>query len=198
MTLPSMTPHHPVRPAQQRRPPQQRIAGMLAACGLALLAACGPGVGGTGTGTTAAQALAAFGASAQPLCAGALAQPLQCPASADGAGAPAAAPQPRLFADAAAAPRALARFADDGVELELACQRLRFTGSWGAVAGQPARFYGQVQPAGGGELRLATLEAAAAGSGIRVTLTDAAGTLLAAPLLLQPVPTPAPVAACPG
>ena len=77
-----------------------------------------------------------------------------------------------------------------------AANRLRFTGTWGAVAGQPARFYGTVQRGDDGEAQLAALSAASDGNGITVLLSGGDGAALAPPRLLRPVPA-APPAACP-
>ena len=52
--------------------------------GALLVAGCGPGVGGTGTGDAA---FAAFGASAAPVCGGTVAAALSCPSAPAGAGA---------------------------------------------------------------------------------------------------------------
>lgn len=200
-----MNPPSPALDPAPAAAPRWRWPVALAACIAALLAGCGPGVGGTGTGTSAsaADALAAFGASAAPLCGGPLAATLQCaaPGSAPAggtAGLPApAAPAPLQFlADDPVAARAVARITGDGIELELPCERLRFTGTWGAVAGQPARFYGTVQRGDDGEAQLAALSAASDGNGITVLLSGGDGAALAPPRLLRPVPA-APPAACP-
>lgn len=182
---------------------RRRLLGALATCGAALLVACGPGVGGTGTGSSLspAEVLSAFGANAAPLCGSALAPGLQCSGTAGApGGAPASAPSaaplpPRFLADDAVAARAVARVAGDGIELDLPCERLRFTGTWGAVPGQQARFYGVVQRSVDGETQLAMLLAEPAGAGFTVALVGAGGTALAPPRPLQPVPA-APPAAC--
>lgn len=179
------------------------LLGAVFTCVAALLAGCGPGVGGTGTGTSLspADALGAFGAGAAPLCGSTLAPALQCtgvggaPGTTPGSAAPVAPLQ--FLADDAVAARAVARVAGDGIEVELACERLHFTGTWGAVPGQPARFYGVLQRPDGGDEQLATLSAQVEGAGITVALADATGAALAPPRLLRPVPAALP-AACPG
>lgn len=194
--------------------PWWRLLGGLAIGLAALLAGCGPGVGGTGTGpsASAADALAAFGASAAPLCGSTLAAGLQCasvgsapgglPGSSPGSTAQVPAAPLQFLADDSVAAHTVARVVGEGIELELACEGLRFSGTWGAVPGQPARFYGVVQRTGSGNggdggAQLATLSARADGDGITVWLADGGGTALAASRLLRPVPA-ALTAACPG
>ena len=190
--MPRRASHHTPAPA-----PGWPLLGALLACIAALLSGCGPGVGGTGTGgsLTAGDALAAYGASVTPLCGSTLAGGLQCSSTASGA-APAAAPL-QFLADDAVAARAVARVAGDGIELELACERLRFAGTWGTVPGQPARFYGVVQRLADGEVQLASLAAQPDGAGFTLSLVSATGAPLAPPRLLRPVPA-APPRACPG
>ena len=157
-----------------------------------LLVGCGPGVGGTGTGDGATEdPLPAFGASAAALCDSELAGVLDC---APGAGAPAPATGSRAvaLADSASDPRVAAQVAGNRIELQAPCTQagagLRFSGVWGAVAGEPARFYGVATLASGPAP--AVLLASVSGGGLRVELLDAQGLPLLAPTLLVTVPAP--------
>lgn len=105
--------------------------------------ACGPGVGGTGTGpsaTAGAVGLASFGALAQPVCAGALAQAIGCTAgTTGGVSTP---PTLRRFTGECA----VATFEADELVLDLVCPGpiAYFAGRWGVGPDQVGRFYGQV------------------------------------------------------
>ena len=171
-----------------------RMAALCLALTLALaLAACGPGVGGSGTGATES-ALPLFGASAAALCSSDLAAALDCPTVA-GSAAP---PGPGVgtatvyFADTIDGRRVLVRLQGNTIDLDVPCAGLQFSGEWGVISGQAARFFGYTSadtvpvPA--------ALEVRIVGSGLQLTLRDAAGRVLLGPVLV----TRTPVAGTPG
>jgi hypothetical protein len=161
-------------------------AGLAALC-LAVLAACGPGVGGTGTGSTA---LAPFGAQAASVCGSGsgLATVLQCPPGGSATNpVPSSGPARVWWADSDSLWRSSARLDGDQIELTLTCEGLVFTGNWGALPGQAERFYGSVRSLASGRTELASLAVQLSGIGIAVQLNDAGGQPLAALKLLQPV-----------
>ena len=151
---------------------------------LALLGACGPGVGGTGTGV-APNALDAFGANAASVCGGELATLLSC-ASVGAAVPPAPAAAPVFLADQADDALVLVTLQGDTIELEAPCSSLRFVGQWGAVAGQAGRYYGYVAPDAAPVA--ATLDVQAAGAGVQLTLSRADGLVLLGPVTVVPAP----------
>lgn len=147
-----------------------------------LLSACGPGVGGTGTGSEAPPALADFGATAAPLCDSALAGALGCVPS--GPTSDSAQALPLWLSDAEPAVRAIALVFANQIELQLRCDALQFTGQWGrAESDGGGRFYGQAQAPGGLPQR-ASLTLDPGNGGLLATLRRADGALLAAPVPL--------------
>ena len=161
---------------------------------LALLAGCGPGVGGTGTGESG---LAAYGASAAPVCTSDFADLLACPSG------PAAQPVTAIVyaadvAEGGTASRHLARFEGASVELELRCERLRFSGTWGTAPGLGTRYYGELRDdAPGAPARAASLVVERdAGEGLRLILLGDDGSIRAGPLVLTRVAAPTPPAPC--
>ena len=106
-----------------------------------LLAACGPGVGGTGTGlTSAADGLQAFGAQAAACAPGAAASPA-CPA-ASGLGSTGDNPPAELWLDTAPGARWRLEVQGDTVTLERRCTQERFKGLWGSSPALGARYFG--------------------------------------------------------
>jgi hypothetical protein len=182
-----------VRAAFQAHPPARRW--ILAT--LVALAACGVGVGGTGTGEAALQA---FGAERVAICTSALASTAGClgQTTAPGQGT-------QFFADAGAAgaagapTRHLARLEGDDLVLELRCERRRFVGTLGSAPGLGLRWYGELQgDAAGVAPALATVQATTGGSvPLMLQLFDAAGAPMGAPLLLAAVPGATPLPALP-
>jgi len=156
---------------------------------LGLLAACGPGLGGTGTGASS-DALTSFGAEAVSVCQSDFADLLPCA----GAGAsPAPQGTPRRFAEAEPASRTLLELDAQDALLQLRCQRLQFSGTWGQVAGQSPRYYGRLHD--GMVDAPAMLFVARSATGLTVRLADAQAQPLTAELPLRPVSgatTPAP------
>lgn len=150
----------------------------LAIAGL-LLAGCGPGVGGTGTG--AEPPLASFGASPASLCSSSLSTAVACSSSgsilAPGVGAVAT-------ADRWSAEGVRLVITGNRAELTLGCPIQRFNGDWGTVGGAPPRYYGELSTASGSVL--AQLEMTAENGSLRLRLLDAQGQLLQGPWLLLP------------
>jgi hypothetical protein len=134
---------------------------------------CGPGLGGSGTGPSV-DPVPAQGALPSNLCSSELAASLQCGAS---TATPAAGTAAVAFADATLAgdmlPPALARFEGNRVDYELPCQKQRFSGQWGQVPGQSARFFGLLQQ--GDSQVLASLTVQAVADKLLVQLRDAQG-----------------------
>lgn len=156
------------------RPP--RWAGWLAAAMLALLAACGPGVGGSGTGEDQTPA-PPLGASLAPLCASELAPLLQCPSgtTAPGAGGTDAV----AFSGRIGGQDVALAVQGNQADLRVGCVLLRFRGQWGQVSGQAPRFYGYTDP--DGQPAVATLELRPVGNGLELTLRDASGGVIFGP-----------------
>jgi hypothetical protein len=163
----------------------------------ALLAACGPGVGGTGTGETGGNAaipgLDAFGAAPAPVCGGVLAEVLSCAPATTGAVA-LPNPAPVQLADTIDGRRVQVRLQGSTVELLAPCAGLLFSGNWGVIAGQAARYYGLAGPEGA--LRPATLEVQLVGSAVQLTLRDSDGRLLLGPVLVTVVASQASPGSC--
>lgn len=106
-----------------------------------LLAACGPGVGGTGTGlTSAADGLQAFGAQAAACAPGAAASPA-CPA-ASGLGSTGGNPTAEVWLDTVPGARWRLDVLGDTVTLERRCTQERFKGLWGSSPALGARYFG--------------------------------------------------------
>jgi hypothetical protein len=190
------------RDAAQPRPAARRWPAALCLLGLLLwLAACGPGVGGTGTGPRS-EDLPAFGAQPAALCTAAFADRLQCPAS-PGAGptAPLDGTARAAFVDAQTGGQTRAEFLANEIELEARCQQLRFSGTWGVAADGQPRFYGSASVEGAAMPALAQLAVTAAtapATGLVLLLQAADGSVIAGPLVVQPAPDPLPApAACP-
>lgn len=170
-----------------------------AAClmGLALLtAACGPGVGGTGT--TEPVDLSAFAASAASVCAATFAGQLSCTpgqnsvTSADGQPV---GTQPVRFVDRQLGANLLVVFADNGVQLTARCRQIDFSGTWGTLKGSDPRYYGTQLVAGQLSRSLATLTVQpSTGGALSAVLRDADGQIMLGPLDLVPAPVPMPEA----
>lgn len=175
----------------------------------AALGACGPGVGGSGTGIEpAAQGVTlpapqpvttpSQGATPASLCRSALASALACGSAAPGVPPVPSAPSapsaptggvslaaPLWLADRPVAPRVQARIEGDRLDLQAPCARLLFSGPWAQLGAQPPRFHGALDDG-----RVATVEARAEGNALWLTLRDGAGTVWLGPVRLQPVAGP--------
>lgn len=171
----------PVTPPAPRPGRPTRIALLVAALLGALLAACGPGVGGTGTGVS--PTLARFGAEPEPLCDADIAALLAC------SGGPGTDALP--LADGDPARRVAGRAEGQRIELQFACEGWQFDGQWGrAAAPLGARFYGSATN-GAGATQPAMLSARVDGARLAVQLEDELGQPLAPPLTLRALPAPA-------
>jgi hypothetical protein len=165
----------------------------LAWLALAALQACGPGVGGSGTG----QGLDAFGASSAALCGSDIAAALACPPSTAAPGGSAAAggdggSATVYFADTIDGSRVAVTVQGNSIELTAPCARISFRGQWGLLAGQAARFYGLNGE--GSNAQPAQVRASLASGGLQLTVLDASGNVLLGPVLV----TVRPSAATPG
>jgi hypothetical protein len=178
--------------AQPYSPHQPRLRLAVLAALATLLVACGPGVGGSGTGSEA-QALQAYGASTTPLCTGSLAANLPCaPAAPPGSAAAPVLSGPVVLADRADNRRVQALLEDQRLRLQAVCPGLGFVGSWADTGRESARFYGvlvtdalaQGAPASGD---FASVEAVSAGPDLVLTLRDTSGSVLGGPWRLQRV-----------
>ena len=158
--------------------------GSAATAALLSLAACGPGVGGTGTGGAA---LTAFGATAASVCGSAFALELGC------AQAPAPAPSgaigspmgtlPLQFVDASG--RVTLDLDGNAATLLSSCLKLRFDGDFGHAASGEA-FFGTVRfEASNGDALASLVAAPAAGGGLTVELRDVGGKTLLGPVVLR-------------
>lgn len=157
-----------------------RAAGAALLAGL--LAACGPGVGGTGTGNGAAPpgvaGLDYFGAQTANACLTAFGPLIGCTTT---TGDPAQ-PLPTSLAGECAA----ATFEGNDVVLDVVCLGWTFSGRWGLSADGKLRYFGLVGP----DLLLpptdpAALEVQVQGSSLVLWLHAADGRLLAGPLVVR-------------
>lgn len=172
-----------MKPAVKRpRSAWRQALGLVLACALA---ACGPGVGGSGTGAVD-NPLLAFGATAKPVCSSTLAPQL----ASCGKG-PA-----EQYADNPAQARVTARIEDSLIELQAHCAGLKFSGEWAAVGTQAPRFYGTVTSTSGTALASLTITPLGA-EGLRIELRDMLDVPLLDPLTLKPTTVDAVIATCP-
>jgi hypothetical protein len=161
-----------------------------------LLAACGPGTGGTG-GLPETNYLVQAGAAAEPVCAAAWATRLDCvPAIVPGVAVSAVHPGSLRvqFASGADRPEFVATFEGNHITLQGACARPGFEGDWGSQGSAPMVFFGAHADArfpGPVKAHLSVQAAADAATGpmqLQVELrADDDGRLLLGPLLLQRV-----------
>lgn len=166
-----------------------------------LLAGCGPGVGGTGTG----KGFAYFEATPALVCQGDIAATLTC-ARTDGvttAGTPATLQEGTAvahFADTPAGANVRVDFAANSVELDAPCRRLHFTGDWGITASNDARFFGTYTDNAGTEPLPASLQVQAvlgeSRNQISVTVRDGGGRIVLGPVMVQRVEITPPAAGC--
>jgi hypothetical protein len=164
-----------------------------------LLAGCGPGTGGTGTGSEVD--LATFGATAASVCGTGFSANLVC---AVGTGSVASAPpvvldgtQAVRFIDSLQAVHTVATFEANSVQLDARCQALGFAGDWGITATGDARFFGSYLLDGSLQRVPATLavqEAPDKAGSLVVTVRDGSGRVVLGPLTLLRAGTPLPAA----
>jgi len=160
-----------------------------------LLAACGPGTGGSGSPVGPGSTLGVFGATASNVCAGSLAPSLNCTSGA--VGSPTLeGTQMVLYSDTLAGNNVAVSLKGNQVELNSRCQGLRFEGDWGITATTDARFFGSfTAPGTPPTLAALTVQTAGGTAGASQTdlvilLRDAGGKLLLGPVLLQRVAAP--------
>lgn len=156
-----------------------RAAVLLSGFGLALLAGCGPGVAGTGTGS--ASGLDHFGAEPRAVCDAAFAAQIGC---APGELAPQTA---AVYGDACTR----LSFGASEARVEESCLGLAFEGVWGQDGQGAQRFYGVAGPAGDEAAAVpATLEVQVDGDALIVHLRGPDGDTVIAPRRLTPLPPP--------
>lgn len=164
---------------------------------LLAMAACGPGVGGTGTGESPPPGLVAFGATPQSVCGAGFASALNCPAGTAANPTPAADGTASVrFIDAGQGANLVVEISGNALRLDALCQGLHFNGDWGTTASSGTRFYGSYLLDGSLQRVNATFAVqAVAGSTageLTATLRDADGRLVLGPLTLRPAPLPLP------
>jgi hypothetical protein len=147
-----------------------------------LVAGCGPGVGGTGTGDAA---FAAFGASAAPVCGGSVAATLACPSAPPVAPVSPGGTLPVQFVDAAG--QLVLELNGNVAQLDASCQHLHFTGEFGTGTNGSQGFFGSYEISGNGPDVLAALSTtpAVGGGALTIELHDVDGQVLVGPVLLQ-------------
>lgn len=184
--------------AQRRRPWRQRLHGTLGLLPLLMaLTACGPGVGGTGTGESPLPGLAAFGATSQPVCGAGFAAALNCPVGTTANPTPAADGTASVrFIDAGQGASLVVEISGNAVRLDALCQGLHFSGDWGSTASSGSRFYGSYLLDGSLQRVNASFAVQAVPGSttgeLTATLRDADGRLVLGPLTLRPAPLPLP------
>lgn len=162
-----------------------------------LLAACGPGIGGTGTGlSVAADGLQVFGAQAISACVPGVSASPACTAS-SGSGSSTVAPSTVLWLDKAPGARIRVDVQGDGVTLEKRCTQERFVGQWGTSPTLGARYYGvfgaEGMPGVPASLSVRLVEP----STLALELRGLDETLLLPPLTVQRHEAPLPAPVCP-
>lgn len=159
----------------------------------ALVAGCGPGIGGTGTG---AGIEPPEGLALKPVCESGFADLLRC-TGLPGTAASVLGTGLQFLADGATTRNALLRLEGNAADLEVLCAGLQFSGNWGQLPGQTARFHGVVRSVRGLETQYASLVVQRAAATLSVQLFDVNGRALSGVYTLQVVPSaPAAVASC--
>lgn len=184
---------------------------------LTLLTACGPGVGGTGTGLGVAAVapegdsvyvdygaaelpadldLVAWNVVPAPLCAAPIADALLCPLPGAPAGGPMLAAQGTqavYFVDADTGNAITVAVASNTIAMAQGCPALTFSGVWATDDAGRGRFYGST---GTGTAAMSvTLTASPAA--LTVKLQDRAGRVLLGPVALRPAGGPTVPRRCP-
>ena len=150
------------------------------------VAACGPGVGGTGTGE--GYALEFFGAKRASVCTASFAGTLKCPSTIVIGPAPvddSAGSELVVWVDDAAAAQVVVRIDDSDAELSAVCGGVRFAGTWGETDEGSRRFFGHYTAPGTeialpGTLTVESVESDA----LSYTVTDAEGGTVFGPVAL--------------
>lgn len=159
----------------------------------ALIAGCGPGIGGTGTG---AGIEPPEGLALKPVCESGFADLLRC-TGLPGTAASVLGTGLQFLADGATTRNALLRLEGNAADLEILCAGLQFSGNWGQLPGQAARFHGVVRSVRGLETQYASLVVLRSGATLTVQLFDVEGRALSAAYALLVVPSaPAVATSC--
>ena len=162
---------------------------------LAIIAACGPGTGGTGTGSTSSP-LDYFGATPANVCTSGPTSALSCPTPAN-TGSVGAINPPSV----ANGTYGVFFSTTEGADINLVlsgnratltdrCLSLTFDGDWGTVGNNDARYFGQYTIAGTSTAVLSSLTAQAVGpdnKSLSVVLRDANGRVVIGPVTLRRV-----------
>jgi hypothetical protein len=192
--------HSPRTPADARSRWPRLVRAGLATAVLFLLQACGPGLGGTGTGQVYGPA--DFGAQPTSACQSLLADILRC--SDGSASQPGAGPQDFAGLDAAQGVRL--QLDPSRAWLHAPCAGLQFEGDWGLRPAGEQAYYGGVVLPGRSEsepawLQVLPVDADDAGQEplLTITLWAPNGPLLFGPVIVQRVPAGqvSPPASCP-
>lgn len=165
------------------------------------LSACGPGVGGTGTGVEAGAptngSTDAPGAAADSVCKTNFAALLDCTDAASGA-LSTTGTRPVLFADAPAQARATATFSGEHLVLDMPCAASVFEGDWVASGSAAGRFLGLVRMETGSSAQAATAQVERQGSTLVLRLANETGPVLVGTVTLSRVTAvPSAPSSCP-
>jgi hypothetical protein len=168
---------------------------------LAVLTACGPGIGGTGTGSPEID-LSGFGAQALSVCSASFAARLAC-GPGTSAGAPVASPGPTpaptpapavsagtgtvVFADTATGREAVWVVEGNRATLSLRCAGQSFSGSWGIDARGNLRFFGTATGSTGVPVAAQLAVDATSGTALQLRLLAANGSALAPAVVVDRV-----------
>lgn len=154
------------------------------------LAACGPGVGGTGTDSVS-DAFAAWGASPASACDSPLASLLGCAGTAS-------LPQASSYIEATGTQAVLVVYIGDTVVVDDRCAGTRFEGLWGATGSGAGRYFGVYGLRSGGDKQAAALKVTVPTAGQqRLELRDLQERVVLGPVDLVPASLPVPAARCP-
>lgn len=178
-----------------------RWAPLAAALLAALLAGCGPGSGGTGTGAPS-NGFVLAGATATSLCGSGFASQLTCGTTAGALpGDIGPGTSVTRYADIASGGNVAVTFQANSVQLQARCQRITFNGDWGIVGTNDARFFGGYVIDGVGVEVLASVSVIALpgrDDALQIVLREADGRVVLGPLVVQKVALPVlQPAACP-
>jgi hypothetical protein len=157
------------------------------------LAACGPGVEGTGTDSVA-EAFQAFGAVTNTVCSAPLASSLDCASSQSTTAGTAAV----LYLETTPNGRISVTYQGQAATVENRCGGFTFIGEWGTTVAVGGRFYGIVSQAGVQGPQAASMTVTQDNEGSQVvTVRDFSERVLLGPLTMQRVLMPLPAASCP-
>lgn len=156
------------------------------------LSGCGPGIGGTGTGAAIEPPA---DVALRPVCESSFADLLRC-SGLPGSTVSALGTSLSFLADNPTARNALLRLEGNAADLEVFCAGLQFSGNWGQLPGQAARFHGVARNVLSGDARYASMTVTRVSAGVVVQLLDVDGHALSTALTLQVVASAPPVRSC--